>query len=639
MTELESKLKEDLNDQQFEAAMHMQGPLVIMAGAGSGKTHTLMSRVAHLVDSGVNPKRILMLTFTNAAADEMKNRSVNLLDSRCADIIACTYHKFCNIMLRRYGRVINLDNYSIISASENKNLINYVKSSNEIYDLTGFPPAKTLMNIFSKKINCDKTIKEILLEDDFNKYIKYVDEIDQLFDDVKEYSYNNRKLNYDDLLVYMNQLLDNENICHRIADSFDYIMIDEFQDTNNLQEEIIIKLSKFNDNVAVVGDISQSIYAFRGANVRNLQNFHSKFSNCKVVVLYKNYRSTQEILDLANKVMNTNVNSWSYFDMESNNKYGSKPLLTKAYDDFNEKDKVIELIQEYHNQGINYSDIAILERGSMSSFGIEAELNKLNIPFEKRGGMKFMDYECIGDMLAYFAVITDPYNLLCWFRLLQLHPGIGNSNAKKIADLCINKDFLLSDTYKKRKYYPELEMLNARYNQFKKEKDLHLLFKQIEDFYFDLRKRTVQDSKMSTDAKAEAMEYIDRDKTIVEQLKIIASKYNDIVSFVDDLLLDSLTQDKKEEDSLIISTVHSAKGLEWKVVIILDCVEGSFPTYIDEFDFGTEKDEEELRCFYVALTRAKDKLHIFAPQFKMQKGIFERTRLTHYLWKSLDYIA
>ena len=308
---VQEQLREELNDEQYKAAMHLDGPAVIMAGAGSGKTHTLIGRVVNLVDRGIRPQRILMLTFTNAAADEMKSRAANKLDDRCGEIVGCTYHKFCNTMLRQYGYSIGVKNYMILSPIEDRNLIEYVKSSDPEYNnLKGFPSAKILQGIFSKKVNCQKDIKDILYEDDsLAKFLHYFREIEVLYDKVNEYCFEKQKYNYDHLLIYMNELLNNDDICRKVAQKFDYIMVDEFQDTNNLQEEILIKLSKFNRNIMVVGDISQSIYAFRGANVRNLQNFHKKFDDCKVIVLNTNYRSNQEILDFANSVMKCNVKS------------------------------------------------------------------------------------------------------------------------------------------------------------------------------------------------------------------------------------------------------------------------------------------------------------------------------------------
>lgn len=632
---LESKLKNELNAEQYEAATHTNGPAVIMAGAGSGKTHTLISRISYLVDNWVVPERILLLTFTNTAADEMRERAAKLYDDSCKKVVACTYHKFCNLMLRQYGKYINIKNYNILTPIENKNLIDYVKSSDIRYrDLKDFPSSKTLMAIYSKAINCQWTIEDTIQKNDkWINYIDYVNEITELYDEIVKYCNIVQKYNFDDLLIYMNKLLDEDDLCEKIATKFDFIMVDEFQDTNNLQEDILLKLSKYNKNIMVVGDISQSIYAFRGANVRHLQHFANNFETCKTIILNTNYRSSQQILDFANEIMNNNVSSWTYYNMKSyNNKQGVLPQIARPIDMFEQSDNVLSLIKHFHDTGIPYNDMAIIERGSMSSFNLESELAKLNIPYEKRGGMKFMDYDCIGDMLAYLTIIAKPYDILSWFRVLKLHPYIGNVTAKKIADTCKIPGFLTDDKYKSRKFCNELDKLDTYYTYFKNENDFHKVFDKIIEFYFDVRQRAINNSKIKNDARLEAQEALERDQLIVDQLKNMSIKYNTIIAFLDDLALDSISEDKLDDDKLIITTIHSAKGLEWKIVFIIDCVNGLLPSHIDRVtQYNTEEDEEELRCFYVAITRAKDYLYLFAPKIKIIAGTTERAIPTHYL--------
>lgn len=635
MTELEIKLKETLNTNQFEAAMHMDGPAVIMAGAGSGKTHTLMNRVAHLVDSGVSPEQILMLTFTNAAADEMKSRSSQLLDERCSKILASTYHSFCTLMLRKYGRSIGLKDFQVLSPSENRNMISYVKSSNPAYDnLKGFPSAKVLESVFSMSINKQMSIKTILAsEEKYSKYYDWHDEIQMLADEVAAYSYRENKFNYDDLLLYMNKMLSEEDaITRMIAAQYRYIMIDEFQDTNNLQESMILKLANYNKNIVVVGDISQSIYAFRGANVRNLQKFNQKLENCKTIVLDNNYRSTQEILDAANSVMNHNVNSWKYYNMVAPVSRGSKPVLKNVADSSKEAETVFGLIEYYHNQGVAYKDMAVLERNSNSSYELENMLSNATIKFNKMGGQKFMDLDCVGDVLSYFRIITNPHDLLSWYRVLQLHPFIGDKFAKEIANLCDKEDFLIENEYKSRKLYSELVLLNNTYKQFRTYTNFAMLFDAIVDFYFSVRERAVATSRMNDENKEAAEMQIASDKISIKILKNMSEKYDDIVRFVDAIILDSASQDDLvDADALTISTIHSAKGLEWDVVIIMDCVEGVFPMKILPSEYGTDKDEEELRCFYVAMTRAKNKLHLMVPKVGFVGGQFGNVCMSHYL--------
>lgn len=631
------ELKKTLNPEQFEAAVFMNGPVAIMAGAGSGKTHTLMSRVAYLVEQGVSAEQILMLTFTNAAADEMKNRASTLLDKRCENIVACTYHKFCNMMIRRYGNRMNIKDYAILSYPETKNMVNYVKSSDPMFDnLKGFPSAGVIVEIMSIMINKRAILHDILSMDKFLKYEMWEQEIQILIDNVTVYGWRNQKFTYDDLLVHMNTLLDDVVVCKQIATKYKYIMIDEYQDTNCLQESIILKLSRFNNNIMVVGDISQSIYGFRGANVRNLQNFHKKLANCKEITLHSNYRSTQEILDAANDIMRANVRSWKYFDMHAVNKRGPMPVLLTTRDTNTEVSAVMSIVESFHSNGISYDNIAILERGSMSSFGIENELTQNNISFTKMGGMKFMDYDCVGDMIAYFSIVVNPHDLLSWFRLLQLHPYIGKNYAKKIADESYRFDFLTNNEYQRRKFYKELISISQQYAIWKQYTDLLSLFDIISKFYFDTRLRAIDNSRMNEDAKKEAILKVEVDKTVVKQLRNMAKKYDSIISFVDDIMLDSVSKEDDKVGNLTISTIHSAKGLEWDVVIILDCVEGVFPAKIAPSMYGSEEDEEELRCFYVAMTRAKRFLLVVVPDERVTYGGVDVSVMSHYLNRSVN---
>ena len=630
---LYDKLKSELNEQQFMAATHIKWPAVIMAGAGSGKTHTLMSRVSYLIDQGVDPKRILMLTFTNAAADEMKDRATKLLVDRCKQITACTYHKFCNQMLRQYGYKLNIKDYSILSYPETKNMIDYVKSSDAMFDnLKGFPSAGMIADIMSMSINNQLSVEVVLNSSEkYSKYVDYVDEIQTLINNVSVYGFRNQKFTYDDLLVYMNRLLEYDDVCKVIASRFKYIMVDEFQDTNNLQEDIILKISTYNNNIVVVGDISQSIYAFRGANVKNLQSFNDKLDNCKVIPLTYNYRSTQEVLDFANNSMKACVRSWKYYDMSSPDKKGPVPSLIRPMDAYMEADDVFDLIQFYHDKkNIPYSEIAVLARGSMQTFQLENILAKEKITFNKMGGPKFMDLDAVGDMLAFLGVVVNPHDLLSWYRVLQLHPYIGKKFSKAIADGCGNNDFLVENNFKTRKFYTELLSLNRNYTDWRHHGAFMQLFDRITDYYFDVRSRACSESRMSDDNKEEEFLGIEHDKAVVQVLRNMASNYDDVVKFVDDIVLDGVRDDSDSKDNLTISTIHSAKGLEWQVVIVMDCIEKVFPKIRPE-EWFTEEDEEELRCFYVAITRAKRYLIMVAPKIVSTYMGNEDAQLSHYI--------
>lgn len=608
-----------MNIEQQKVAEHIYGPAAVLAGAGSGKTTTLINRITELIKV-TKPDRIVMLTFTNAAADEMKYKA-SKVNEDCKNVIACTYHKFCGKMLRKYGKAIGIDpSFEILVAKKYQTLIEYVKSSNEYYEnLKDFPSASKLDTIFSTVTNNeDITIERMIWG---TKYKNYAQDIKNLYNEVKQYGLENHKLNFDDMLVYMNELLNNDAICKKIAESYDFMMVDEFQDTNALQLSILLKLSKYNRNIVVVGDISQSIYKFRGAKVENIENFIDAFSDCAKYTLSVNYRSTGQILDAVNDIMSKNVRSWEYTYMIET-KEGNKPVLINHYDDSKQIDWILAKIKQSVGLGYSLRDIAIIERKSMSSFKLENALLKEKIPFKKRGGRKFTDYVCVDDMLSFLSILlkNDKFN---WFNILQLIPGIGSKTATEIANHCKEKNFL--EKYKKRKFNDRLLELQSNLQKFDVT-DLNNLFDEVSKYYFSLREYKIVNSKLSSSAKFDAMENIARDKEIVAILKDMAHSYNNLKSFLEDIALDTLKTENDDQDQLLITTIHGAKGLEWPIVIIIDAVETEMTD-----------DEEELRCLYVAMTRAETDLTISIPRYSILNGTTVRNEFIRFVRDSEDY--
>ena len=609
-----------MNVEQMRVVEHLYGPAAVLAGAGTGKTATLIDRIKEL-SKLTDPSRIVMLTFTNAAADEMKLRA-SRVNEKCKDVIACTYHKYCGRILRKYGKAIGIDpSFEILVNKKYQTLIEYVKSSNEYYDsLKDFPSASKLDSIFSILINNeDIDISNLVYG---TKYVAYATDIMNLYSDVKKYGLENHKLNFDDMLVYMNDLLNNDEICKKIAESYDFLMVDEFQDTNALQLNILLKLSKYNNNIVVVGDISQSIYKFRGARVENIQKFIDSFSYCEVYKLSLNYRSSSRILDATNSIMENNVSSWDYTYMVSNKEDpGSYPELIVHADDNRQIEWIIRKINDSLDNGYTLRDIAILERTSMSSFKLENSLLKLKIPFEKRGGRKFTDYACIDDMISFLSIMikNDKFN---WFNVLKLIPGIGNKTAVNIAEHCKESNFL--DKYNKRKYNEDLILLQNNINMFSKY-DFDQLFNEVAKYYFKLREEKIEKSKMSNSAKFDAKERIDKDKEIIAILKDMISGYKDLKSFLEDIALDSVNTNT-EGDRLLITTIHGAKGLEWPIVIIIDCIDKEMSDY-----------EEELRCLYVAMTRAETELILSIPRYALVNGNVVYNEVSRFINGSEEY--
>lgn len=633
--------KNKLNSAQYEAATTINGPLLIIAGAGTGKTYMLINRVAYMIEQGIPPESILLLTFTNAAADEMKKRANNILDDRCSRIHASTYHSFCAEMLRKYAKYIGFsNNFTIITPQDVKDAIKYVKAKNPIYKARQFPNCAKIAKIFSGAINNNISITQYV-DKEHIECRNFTNELEQLYLEFQTYKKSRDMMDYDDILIYFYELLQNSIIQNRISNSYKYVMVDEYQDTNDLQEKIIIKLCQNNNNIAVVGDDYQSIYGFRGSNVNNFIGFPDKFSNCKRVTLSQNYRSSQEILDFANKIMDKHANFGYKKNMIAHRGYLNEPIQIWNGEDTSEECQfIIKNIIEHKKNGGKYKDIAILERKARHSLEIETKLTELNIPYDKKGGLKLMDHAAIIDLLAFFRVIVNFKDELAWFRLLQLIPGIGDTYARNISSLSlIDTDFLINNPYQKRPFYQGLfefnEFMSSIFNTQNEDDNFSVLYDKIVKFYYKIRKNNIM--KMKVDEEGNRKIYLhdlDNDKSLLEDFKKIAIKYENISKLLDALLTNNLNDkvgksDDEDEDNVIISTVHSAKGLEYKIVYVLNCVDKVFPS-TTRYEEGNAEDNEELRCFYVAITRAKDKLYIMSPSYVCENGEFCGTP-SHFL--------
>lgn len=606
------------NTEQQIVVDHIYGSAVVLAGAGSGKTTTLTGRLESLVSVGIDPLNIVLVTFTRTAAEVMKIRA-SAVDERCKDIVASTYHKYFSEILRKYGKHIGLSPYyEVVSGSKYNNIIDYVKNNNDKYDEENLPTTATLSKLFGLISN------EMFTELNANKYYRAnAKAIDDLYKDVRSYSKLQNKLCFDDILLYTRDLLDHEDICELIAKN-KFFMVDEFQDTNKVQLDILCQLGRFTDNIMVVGDVSQSIYKFRGARVENIQSFID-FFHCPTYTLSINYRSTQEILDAVNVMMNKNVSSWSYVNMQSNGMFGKKPYFIQHYNDQSQAEWLVRAVKHFvNNEKYDYSQIAIIERQSASSFRLERLLSLNHINFIKVGGLKFTDYIVVSDLLAFLVVATkthtDKFN---WYNILKLIPGIGEKISVKIAEDCDNDDFLLN--YEKKKYGPKLKELHeniAGYRaMYKAMKSVSAVLQELSTYYFSLRKETIKNSKMSESAKDEALTKLKSDKEIAKVLIEMAEDYKGVTTFVDDIMLNATidSSETEDEDKLTITTIHGAKGLEYDIVFIIDSIES-----VDSQDrYAEDNDdfEEELRCMYVAMTRAKKYLYISCPKFTSQKGI------------------
>lgn len=630
--------KEELNKEQYEAVTTTDGPLLILAGAGSGKTRTLIYRVAYLIENGASPEEILLLTFTNKAAKEMKERAKNMLDDRCSRITACTYHSFCVKLLRKYYGFVGLSQkFTIIDTGDCCDIISMLKAERNYNKVKGFPPSNVIISIASTVLNKNKSVFQVV-STKYRKYESYINEIIELIKAFGQYKLQNDMVDYDDLLLLTLRLLCNFPVIReKIDNTYKYIMVDEYQDSNALQEQIVFKMRENNRNLAVVGDDFQSIYGFRGSCVENILSFPKKQEGCKTICLTKNYRSNQEIMNLSNDVMKKNATEGFFKEMMGTYYKKVKPHICYVNDSQQEAQYVTNEIMRVHNQGIPFNEICVIIRNSFQSFQLEQLLTSLGVEYEKYGGLKFLEKEHVKDLLAYLRCIINPKDEIAWFRILKLHEGIGDVYARKISALCkdIGYQGLINEEYQKKKFYSELELLYDHMNCLK-ELDLEDTISAAIDFYYGLNLRNIQNMKTEDEENREALLFaneIKRNELLT--LKNISTGYTDIIHFLDDLSLDN-QQDNETDDKLIISTIHSAKGLEFDTVFILDCIQEVCPCTTEE-DRGTEEDNEELRCFYVAMTRAKNNLYMMVPRIMQKYGQVFEGKLSHYLEDSRIY--
>lgn len=609
---------EKLNKFQYEAVMHDKGPALLLAGAGTGKTRTLIYRVAHLIESGVSPESILLLTFTNKAANEMKERAEKMLKEKCG-ITACTYHSFCVKMLRFYGKMAGISpDFTIISGPDEADIIDIVKSELNFQKLKNMPSASVFASMLSTCVNKRLTLEELLKEQKYWRFRQNERKLLLLREETKKYKEEHNLFNYDDILLKFDQMLtDYSNIARRIEDTYRYIMVDEYQDTNTLQDSIIRKIRTKNTNLMVVGDDMQSIYKFRGADVQNILSFPKRYTDCKVIYLTENYRSSQEILNLANHVM-TNATEGYQKNLRAQFSSQELPKVYGVNDTKTEAEFVLNRIKAKHAEGIPYNDICVLYRNSFQSYELEVLLNK-GLDFEKYGGIRFLDRAHIKDILAFLKIYSNPHDQLSWFRILQLHIGVGKVYAKNISEKCLENgpEHLINECHSRRKYRVYLKKLYEEIMSWE-DKDFLQILNSCCAYYTAVREETIKNQKVDSEStREESLQDLKKDKEDIEILVNMAKDYDSVLDFLDAMTLDAAKSKENAEDKLILSTIHSVKGLEFDTIILLDCVDDILPStmYI-----GSPEDNEDVRCMYVAVTRAKNTLYMIVPKIVLKYG-------------------
>lgn len=602
--------KEELNPSQYEAAVSHKGPLLVLAGAGSGKTRTLVFRVARMVEEGIDPASILLLTFTRRAAEEMLQRVEALLGSRCDRVTGGTFHSFANTILRRYAQLLGFANaFTILDRSDSEDVINLIRSRMGLDKKERrFPRKQTILEILSLAANKTCGVAAVL-DEQFPHLFDELDELGQIADYYRDYKRERSLLDYDDLLSYLRELLrGHPELAERLSRTFHYIMVDEYQDTNRLQADIVRLLAHSHDNVMAVGDDAQSIYSFRGATVRNIFEFPDLFPGTKVIKLEENYRSTQPILDLSNEIILQAKESYTK-NLFTRREAGIRPVLVEADSERYQSRFVGQKILELHESGVPLPEIAVLFRSSFHSFDLEIELGRRNLQFVKRGGFKFIETTHIKDVLAHLRIIANPQDAVSWYRVLLLLDGVGAKSSEKILAHVLDAPDPLQGLagYRGRgavntalKSLAEA-LQQARDEGLKPAEQLEVIVR----YYGPILKHRHRD------------DYPKRQKDL-EHFTIITERYRSLDRMLSDMALEPptssvdnvLATDGEDEGLLTLSTIHSAKGLEWNSVFIIWAVEGRFPSLYNKDD---DELEEERRLMYVAATRAKENLFITYP--------------------------
>jgi DNA helicase II / ATP-dependent DNA helicase PcrA len=604
----------ELNPQQAAAATHGDGPLLIIAGAGTGKTRTLVYRVAHLIDRGVAAERILLLTFTRRAAQEMLSRAERLVGSNSKRVHGGTFHATAHRLLRRYGPAAGLPkDFTIMDQGDSADLMQLSRAQlGYAARIKRFPKKETLQYVYSRHINTGIPVEDIV-RDEYAQFVDYLEDFAKIYVDYVRRKQERNLVDYDDLLLFWALMLEaSPELRQKIGGMYDHLLVDEYQDTNVLQARILRGMCGTHANITVVGDDAQSIYSFRGANFRNILDFPKQFPGATTVTLEQNYRSTQPILSVTNTLISRAAERFTK-NLWTERTGGETPWLVAARDEQQQTRFVVDRILELHEEGTPLREIAVLFRAGYMSADLEIELTNRKIPFEKWGGLKFLEAAHVKDVLAFLRILENPRDEVSWYRLLLLLPGIGDATARAAIDSMIAAAWESSAF--------------GRYAPPPRARAAHEALVSLLD---GLRSGpAVDEAKVSADIARvrglydnilrERYDRVEPRLADLDQLQTIAAGYPDRATFLSALALEppQATQDlpggssREENDCLILSTAHSAKGKEWDAVFVIWAVDGWFPS---ARCLNTEEEtEEERRLMYVALTRARNYLSVAYP--------------------------
>ena len=594
-------------------------PLLLIAGAGSGKTNTLAHRVAHLIVLGIDPRRVLLLTFSRRAAVEMQRRVERIcrkvLGGKTGSIGEAlawsgTFHAVGARLLRDYAVRIGIEpEFTIHDREDSADLMGLVRQELAFSEKQKrFPRQGTCLSIYSRVVNSEAALDDVLGRF-FPWCVEWGVELKQLFQGYVEAKQKQNVLDYDDLLLYWAQMMTEPAIAQEIGGRFDHVLVDEYQDTNRLQASILLGLKPDGRGLTVVGDDAQSIYSFRAATVRNILDFPAQFARkAEVLTLEQNYRSTQPILTAANAVIGLAEERFTK-NLYSDRISAERPVLVSVGDDVGQSDYIVRKVLENREAGIPLKGQAVLFRASSHSAGLEVELTRRNIPFVKFGGLKFLEAAHIKDVMAVLRWAQNPRDRVAGFRVLQLLPGIGPSTAKRVLDDMVNKQeaFSILTSFKApaaaAEHWTSFSDVVRQVAQASSgwPSEIELICRWYEPHL----------ERKYEDAQSRQADLI--------QLLQIAMSYPSRERFLTELTLDPPEATSAQagpplldEEYLILSTIHSAKGQEWTSVFVLNTVDGCIPS--DMATGSSAEIEEERRLLYVAITRAKDQLHLIVPQ-------------------------
>lgn len=605
--------KKELNAEQLRVVERGDGACLVLAGAGSGKTRTITYRVAYLLEQGILPEQILLVTFTNKAAKEMLQRVAELTDGSVRLPWSGTFHHIAYRLLKQYASLLGYRNdFTISDSSDSLELMKMcLKAEGIDRKQKRFPSAKVLSSIISFARNAERTIADVL-DEQHEHFLEHQETIERIADDYAKRKKEANVMDFDDLLVNLHLLLATRlEVQQKLAAQFHYVLVDEYQDTNRVQASIIDLLSAAHKNILVVGDDAQSIYSFRAADIQNILQFEKRYPGAKIYRLETNYRSTPQILDVANEVISQNVHQYDKA-LAAIKDAANKPDVHAFADQREEAQFIIREIEDLHAEGVPFSEIAVLFRAAFHSQTLEMLLVKHGIPYEYRGGVRFFERSHVKDVLAFLRAWKNSADPIAWHRTLNMQIGIGPSSASKIFAKVREMDAPVTT-----QQLDELgSVLRARaqagWTDFLR---TWVAMHQSDGTPTGLIEAIINSPYLKY-LESEYPNYRER-KEDLEQLATFAERANDLNTFLAEATLqESFRQvdaapSHGDEDKVVLSTIHQAKGLEWEAVFVMHVAAGQFPH--ERALMSRNGLEEERRLFYVAVTRAKKHLNLSYP--------------------------